>query len=63
MTTAPRGRISPAAMRARCYRSIQKLLALPPETRLWMCHDYKAPGRDMLPGNRPWRTSARATRM
>jgi glyoxylase-like metal-dependent hydrolase (beta-lactamase superfamily II) len=28
------------------YRSIQKLLALPPETRLWMCHDYKAPGRD-----------------
>ncbi|MFN3350885.1 MBL fold metallo-hydrolase [Pseudorhodoplanes sp.] len=28
------------------YRSIQKLLALPPETRLFMCHDYKAPGRD-----------------
>jgi glyoxylase-like metal-dependent hydrolase (beta-lactamase superfamily II) len=28
------------------YRSIQRLLALPPETRLWMCHDYKAPGRD-----------------
>ncbi|MGO4572552.1 MBL fold metallo-hydrolase [Microvirga sp. 2TAF3] len=27
------------------YRSIQKLLALPPETRLFMCHDYKAPGR------------------
>jgi glyoxylase-like metal-dependent hydrolase (beta-lactamase superfamily II) len=28
------------------YRSIRKLLLLPPETRLFMCHDYKAPGRD-----------------
>ena len=28
------------------YRSMKKLLALPPQTRLWMCHDYKAPGRD-----------------
>lgn len=28
------------------YRSIKKILALPPETRLFMCHDYKAPGRD-----------------
>ncbi|WP_203298936.1 MBL fold metallo-hydrolase [Marinobacter sediminum] len=28
------------------YRSIQKVLALPPETRLFLCHDYKAPGRD-----------------
>ena len=28
------------------YRSIHKLLSLPPETRLFMCHDYKAPGRD-----------------
>jgi glyoxylase-like metal-dependent hydrolase (beta-lactamase superfamily II) len=28
------------------YRSIHKLLELPPETRLFMCHDYKAPGRD-----------------
>jgi glyoxylase-like metal-dependent hydrolase (beta-lactamase superfamily II) len=28
------------------YQSIQKLLALPPETRLFMCHDYKAPRRD-----------------
>lgn len=28
------------------YRSIQKLFALPPETRLFMCHDYKAPGRE-----------------
>lgn len=28
------------------YRSIKRLLALAPETRLFMCHDYKAPGRD-----------------
>jgi glyoxylase-like metal-dependent hydrolase (beta-lactamase superfamily II) len=28
------------------YRSIKRLLALPPATRLFMCHDYKAPGRD-----------------
>jgi glyoxylase-like metal-dependent hydrolase (beta-lactamase superfamily II) len=28
------------------FQSIKRLLALPPETRLWMCHDYKAPGRD-----------------
>lgn len=28
------------------YRSIRRLLKLPPETRLFMCHDYKAPGRD-----------------
>jgi glyoxylase-like metal-dependent hydrolase (beta-lactamase superfamily II) len=28
------------------YRSIKRVLALPPETRLFMCHDYKAPGRD-----------------
>tara|TARA_R110002110_G_scaffold415612_7_gene652329 strand:- start:137360 stop:138241 length:882 start_codon:yes stop_codon:yes gene_type:complete len=28
------------------YRSIQKLFALPEQTRLFMCHDYKAPDRD-----------------
>ena len=28
------------------FRSIHKVLSLPPETRLFMCHDYKAPGRD-----------------
>jgi glyoxylase-like metal-dependent hydrolase (beta-lactamase superfamily II) len=28
------------------YRSIKRILSLPPETRLFMCHDYKAPGRD-----------------
>lgn len=28
------------------YQSIQKLFTLPDETRVFMCHDYKAPGRD-----------------
>jgi glyoxylase-like metal-dependent hydrolase (beta-lactamase superfamily II) len=28
------------------YRSIQKLLGLKDETRVFLCHDYKAPGRD-----------------
>jgi glyoxylase-like metal-dependent hydrolase (beta-lactamase superfamily II) len=28
------------------YRSIKRILDLPAETRLFMCHDYKAPGRD-----------------
>jgi glyoxylase-like metal-dependent hydrolase (beta-lactamase superfamily II) len=28
------------------YRSMRRLLELPPQTRLFMCHDYKAPGRD-----------------
>ena len=27
------------------YRSIRRILSLPPQTRLFMCHDYKAPGR------------------
>lgn len=28
------------------YRSMRTLLSLPGETRLFMCHDYMAPGRD-----------------
>ena len=28
------------------FDSIQKLFALPDETRMFLCHDYKAPGRD-----------------
>jgi glyoxylase-like metal-dependent hydrolase (beta-lactamase superfamily II) len=40
------------------FRSIRKLLALPPETRLFMCHDYKAPGRDSY----AWETTVRAER-
>jgi glyoxylase-like metal-dependent hydrolase (beta-lactamase superfamily II) len=29
------------------YRSIRKILVLPPETRLFMCHDYGPDGRDI----------------
>lgn len=36
----------PGGDAATLYQSIQKILALPDETRLFMCHDYKAPGRD-----------------
>jgi len=28
------------------YRSMRRILSLPPETRLFMCHDYGAEGRD-----------------
>ncbi|GGD69834.1 MBL fold metallo-hydrolase [Croceicoccus mobilis] len=28
------------------FRSIRRLLSLPAATRLFLCHDYKAPGRD-----------------
>jgi glyoxylase-like metal-dependent hydrolase (beta-lactamase superfamily II) len=28
------------------YRSIRRILSLPPEARMFLCHDYKAPGRD-----------------
>jgi glyoxylase-like metal-dependent hydrolase (beta-lactamase superfamily II) len=40
------------------YRSIRKLLALPPATRLFMCHDYKAPGRDAY----AWETTVQEER-
>jgi len=36
----------PGGDAATLYRSIRRLLSLPPETRLFICHDYKAPGRD-----------------
>ncbi len=42
----------------RLYRSIRKLLSLPPATRLFMCHDYKAPGRDAY----AWETTVREER-
>jgi glyoxylase-like metal-dependent hydrolase (beta-lactamase superfamily II) len=40
------------------YQSIQRLLKLPDETRLFMCHDYKAPGRDEY----KWETTVRDER-
>ena len=36
----------PGGDAATLYRSIRKVLSLPPQTRLFLCHDYKAPGRD-----------------
>jgi glyoxylase-like metal-dependent hydrolase (beta-lactamase superfamily II) len=42
----------------RLYGSIQRLLNLPDETRLFMCHDYKAPGRD----DYAWETTVKAQR-
>ncbi len=29
------------------YRSVRRIFDLPDDTRLFMCHDYKAPGRDV----------------
>jgi glyoxylase-like metal-dependent hydrolase (beta-lactamase superfamily II) len=40
------------------FRSIRRLMALPPETRLFLCHDYKAPGRDEF----AWETTVAAER-
>jgi len=40
------------------FGSIRRLLALPPQTRLFMCHDYKAPGRDDF----AWETTVEAQR-
>lgn len=40
------------------YRSIQRLLNLPDDTRLYMCHDYKAPGRDRF----AWQTTVKEER-
>jgi glyoxylase-like metal-dependent hydrolase (beta-lactamase superfamily II) len=38
----------PGGCARQLYRSIHKILSLAPETRLFMCHDYKAPGRDQF---------------
>ncbi len=38
------------------YSSIHRILSLPDETRLFMCHDYKAPGRD----EHAWETTVAA---
>lgn len=40
------------------YRSIRRLLSLPAETRLFLCHDYKAVGRDAY----AWETTVGAER-
>ncbi|GBQ99809.1 metallo-beta-lactamase [Asaia lannensis NBRC 102526] len=40
------------------FRSIRRLLSLPEQTRLFLCHDYKAPGRDYF----AWETTIGAQR-
>jgi glyoxylase-like metal-dependent hydrolase (beta-lactamase superfamily II) len=45
----------PGGNAAQLYQSIQKIYSLPENTRLFMCHDYKAPGRDVF----AWETSVR----
>jgi glyoxylase-like metal-dependent hydrolase (beta-lactamase superfamily II) len=40
------------------YRSIRRVLALPDHTRLFLCHDYKAPGRAEF----RWETTVAAER-
>ena len=42
----------------RLFRSIRRLLSLPDDTRLFLCHDYKAPGRDVY----AWETTVRQQR-
>jgi glyoxylase-like metal-dependent hydrolase (beta-lactamase superfamily II) len=39
------------------YRSVRKLLSLPPQTRLFMCHDYPPQGREPA-----WETTVAAQR-
>ncbi|MGG7645675.1 MBL fold metallo-hydrolase [Rhodovulum sp. YNF3179] len=36
----------PGGSAEQMYDSVQKILSLPDETRIFVCHDYKAPGRD-----------------
>jgi glyoxylase-like metal-dependent hydrolase (beta-lactamase superfamily II) len=40
------------------YRSIRRILSLPPETVLWMCHDYGSPTRTTF----AWKTTVGAQR-
>lgn len=48
----------PGGSAEQLYNSIQKILSLPDGTRLFMCHDYKAPGRD----DYAWETSVKEQR-
>jgi len=43
----------PGGSATRLYESIRRILSLPDDTRLFMCHDYKAPGREEF----AWETS------
>ncbi len=48
----------PGGDAATLYRSARRVLSLPEATRLFLCHDYKAPGRDSY----AWETTVAAER-
>ncbi len=48
----------PGGDAATLYRSIRRLMGLPSATRMFLCHDYKAPGRDRY----VWETTIGAQR-
>ncbi len=48
----------PGGDAAQLWASIQKILALPAATRIFVCHDYKAPGREVF----AWETTVAAER-
>ena len=48
----------PGGDAAQLYTSIRRLLSLPDETRLFLCHDYKAPGRS----DYAWETTVKQQR-
>lgn len=48
----------PGGDSASLYRSIRRLLSLPQPARVFLCHDYKAPGRD----THAWETTLGAQR-
>jgi len=48
----------PGGNASQLYQSIRRLMKLPDETRVFLCHDYKAPSRE----NFAWETTMRAER-
>lgn len=48
----------PGGDAAELYRSVRRLMRLPDETRVYLCHDYKAPNRDHF----VWETTMLAQR-
>lgn len=49
----------PGGSASQLYRSMKKLLALPPQTKLFMCHDYKSPTRSYY----AWETTVEEQRL
>jgi glyoxylase-like metal-dependent hydrolase (beta-lactamase superfamily II) len=48
----------PGGDAATLFKSIHRIFELPPQTRIFLCHDYKAPGRDTY----AWETTVAAER-